>query len=191
MLLQSTPIFPQINVDSSEQLYGGIKVDSYILGTHQVNVIFYTPFKYIYNHYPDYDSCSQDSQTNIWLEALHNSVIYVFNTVNIQKNIFYSFVVRGDPTVKDSAAFYRIEIKLYDSTTDLSQNFFEKHSGVKKTFLEKSIHGTIFEHLFPEKDRKEMAGLKIKFNDVLMRVVPYEEIKISVNKAVKNYFSIK
>ena len=95
----------------------------------------------------------------------------------------------GDTAITNSASFYKLDVKEYDSL--LIKNPDEIYNQIKliKTFSIPGIHGSLFENCLPVEKRKELAGNGIKMYGKFVRVIPFEEIKKYVNAKIDNYFS--
>ena len=170
-------------------LFSQEKIDEYENDSSTISVYFYNPFETIAVEHTEFNTLTDEQKTDIWYEVLHNSVLYIFSVVDNQKSESVLFCLSGDITITNSASFYKLDVKEYDSLLIKNPNQNYDQFKLKKTFAIPNVRGSLFENCLPVEKRKELSGNGIKMYGKFVRVIPFEEIKKYVNEKINKYFS--
>ncbi len=169
-------------------IYSQEKMDEYNTDSSTITVYFYDPFNIITNNNPNFDSLPDEQKIDIWYNVLHNSVIYIFSVNNKQKNNCISFCLSGNPSITNSASFYKLDVYKCDSSLVENPNLNRSKLSIIKTYSIPNIRGSLFEHCVSPDKRKELAGNGIQMYGKFVKVIPYEEIKKYINEKIDEYF---
>jgi hypothetical protein len=125
-------------------------------------------------------------QAEAWVVTLQNRAIYHFSATRVATGRRLHFVVRGDPSVKDSAAFYRLEIVDGARLPVLDPNRDDYAGAVLSRSPFPAVRGELFEHLFPASSRARVAGNGVQlFPGIYARVNRYADLRDGFLKALK------
>jgi len=168
------------------------KVEEFEMNGTRVAVSFFNPSESFTKKNPEIRTCPPKQQAEAWYTNLQQEAIYLFTCSNKTSGKKLYFIIRGNPSIKDSAHFYQIEV--VDGTSlDLINPNLQKYSEFvlsRSKFPE--AHGGLFEHLLPKEKQKMYArnGIQL-FNGIYDYVNAYDDIKSGFTRVFNEYTNTK
>lgn len=171
----------------------GDSIESFTIEQYEIKVKFYDPIWYLPQLYPDFKNGGNEDKLERLLDYMHNSVLYTFE-LRLKGNIEKTYCISGNPDIQNSAKYYQIQI-VNPPEIELSNPQSKSYKDrITNTLMDVPISGTLFENmqLFKSDLGKMMikSGTSATLYGKIFRIVPYEEIKNTMIKIIKEYEKI-
>lgn len=167
----------------------GAAVDSFAIADMNVEVYFFEPARFIVIRHPDFARAdvSSDEKGKIWVDYLHHSPIYLFSVRNASGAELKQFCIRGDPTIKGTARFYKVVIIPGTAGDVCDPEIPEDRRIAEKTVAARGASGSMFESMamFQKPENKKYVGNGAMLFGKYDRVTPYSEVKDDMVKIIR------
>ena len=166
-------------------------VDTFEIGPWRVEVRFFDPTVGIYSMYPRFDlqneSISVQQRSDMWADYLHKAPLYLFSAVDVGNNRSRHFCMRGDPAVRNSARFYKVEVFAGSADIPFVPVYGDSTESADDTIREFPVGGSLFEHMagFQRPENAQLIGNGVQFLGYFRRVTPYAEIRSAMLQIIE------
>ena len=171
---------------SSAAQPAGTPVDSFEAKGLSVRVRFFDPMESLTREHPDFavgssGTPSERKSLELWIDHLHHAALYLFTVLDKDGRVLKHYCVRGNPEVRDSAAYYMVETISSDVPQPFDPSTQKYAKFTERTDRLPAIRGELFDHMkMFQPHGVAAAGDGVKLMGAYVRVVTYAEVKKSV-----------
>jgi len=167
-------------------------VDTFAAGRWRIEVRFFDPTTNIYSMYPQFDlqdsTVTTQGRSDMWADYMHRSPLYLFTAIDDEGASVRHFCMRGDPEVRDSARYYKVEVATDRDGAAFNPAADDSVRIVDETIRPFPVGGSLFEHMaaFQRPENVPLIGNGVLFLGYYCRVTPYLEVKDAMLQIIES-----